>query len=38
MMSGSDNNLQAKKTAQYKNSEEIKLEDIALNPKDIYSQ
>lgn len=31
-MGGSDNNLQLKKTAQYKNSEEIKLDDIALHP------
>jgi|LauGreSBDMM110SN_4_FD.fasta_scaffold537827_2 hypothetical protein len=31
-MGGSDNNLKLKKTALYKNSEEIKLEDIALNP------
>jgi hypothetical protein len=38
MMGGIDNNLQVKKTAQHKNSEEIKLEDIDLNPKESYSQ
>jgi hypothetical protein len=37
-MGGNDNNLQTKKTAHHKNSEEIKLEDIALNPKESYSQ